>query len=187
MHRLVIAAAIFAANSAFAVPILSIEPNVTLLQKFQTFELSVDISGVVDLYSYQLDIAFNPALLQASAVTEGPFLASGGPTLFTPFTIDNAGGTITFIGGLLLGMVPGVSGSGNLAMLNFTSGGRYGTSPIVISQILLNDSSGNPIVPADPVNGIVGVVPEPATVWLMGAAMSALVLRYRGLSAIKRR
>ena len=184
MHRLVIAFAIVAANSALAAPVLSIEPSITLVQRFQTFELGVDISGVDDLYSYQLDIAFNPSLLQANAVTEGPFLPSGGPTLFTPFMIDNVGGTITFIGGLLLGMVPGVSGSGNLAMLSFTSGARYGTSPIIISQTLLNDSSGNPIVPADPVNGMVKVVPEPASVWLMGAAISALVLRYRRLSAL---
>ena len=58
---------------------------------------------------------------------------------------------------------------------------------LVISEILLNDSGGNPIVPADPVNGIVNVIPEPATVWLMGAGVSALLLRYRRLSALKRR
>jgi len=186
MYRLVIALAIFAVSSALAAPVLSIDPGVTRVSKFQTFELAVDISSVTDLYSYQLDIAFDPDVLQASAVTEGPFLRSGGPTLFTPFMIDNAGGTITFIGGLLLGMVPGVSGSGSLAVLNFTST-TYGTSPIVISEILLNDSGGNPIVPADPVNGIVNVIPEPATVWLMGAGVSALLLRYRRLSALKRR
>src|SRR5271157_4900574 len=60
-----------------------------------TFTVDVNISGVTDLFDYQLDLTFNPSIVSATGVSEGSFLSSGGPTFFLPGTIDNVGGPIT--------------------------------------------------------------------------------------------
>jgi len=54
-----------------------------------TFVVGVNISNVTDLYSFQFDLSFNPAVLQVTSVLEAAFLPSGGPTFFIPGTIDN--------------------------------------------------------------------------------------------------
>jgi hypothetical protein len=38
----------------------------------------------VDLTSWQFDLAFNPIIVQANLVTEGPFMSAFGATLFIP-------------------------------------------------------------------------------------------------------
>lgn len=62
-----------------------------------------------DLYAYSVDIQFNPAVLQAISVTEGPFLATGGSTFFFEGSIDNSTGLISNIAASLLGAVRGAS------------------------------------------------------------------------------
>jgi hypothetical protein len=44
--------------------------------------VDVNISGVTDLYDFQFDLSFNPAVIQATSVLEGKFLLSGGGTTF---------------------------------------------------------------------------------------------------------
>jgi hypothetical protein len=101
----------------------------------------VNISSVTNLFDYQFDLAFNPSVLSATGITEGPFLSTGGSTFFIPGTIDNVGGTITFNADTLLGMVPGVSGNGTLIAFDFTAI-TPGTSPLTIENEILQDSTG---------------------------------------------
>src|SRR5579872_4655605 len=107
--------------SAFADAILSIQPASTSTSPGSTFAVSVDISNVTDLYAFQFDIGFNPATLAGVSVTEGSFLPGGGSTFFIPGFIDNTGGTIAFSADTLIGPIPGVSGSGTLATIDFTA------------------------------------------------------------------
>src|SRR3954470_5892271 len=83
--------------------------------------IPVSISGVLDLFAFQFDLAYDPSVVNLVSISEGPFLPSAGGTFFLPGTIDNVAGTATFISDSLLGPVPGASGSGDLVFLKFVT------------------------------------------------------------------
>jgi general secretion pathway protein D len=139
----------------------------------------VNVTGITDLYAFQFDISFNPAVLSANTVTDGATFSSIG-VFFSPGFIDNVGGTISFIGDSLSGPGPGISTDGTLATITFDTIGN-GTSAIDLANVVLLDSGLNNI--AASVSGAsvtVGSVPEPATFMLLvwGAA-TVLGLRRR--------
>src|SRR3990170_7111111 len=76
-----------------AVPVIS-APIVTV-GVGDTFTIPILIAGAADLTFWQFDLAFNPAIVQANSVTEGPFMSAFGVTLFTPGVIDNTAGLIS--------------------------------------------------------------------------------------------
>jgi general secretion pathway protein D len=150
------------------------------------FTVDVVVSDVVDLFAFQFDVEFDPAIVAATGITEGPFLAGGGPALFIPAAIDNIGGSIDGTVSTLLGVV-GVSGTGVLASVQFISL-AVGVSPISLSGVTLFDLALAPI-DATTVAGAVDVtlpptVPEPSTWVLLGAGF--VVLRQRGYVRVRR-
>jgi len=165
-------------STAFADPILSIQPPSTSVTAGSTFAVDVNISNVSDLFAFQFDIGFTPFILAATAATEASFLPTGGSTLFVPGTIDNTAGTITFNADTLIGAIPGVTGSGTLAVVDFKAL-IAGTSPINIANPLLLDSTLSPITVAvmggasTTVSG--HVVPEPSSLLLLGSGLLAAV------------
>jgi hypothetical protein len=136
--------------------------------------LNVLINGIADLYAYQFSLAFNPALLQLTSVTEGAFLATGGPTFFDGGTVNNAAGTVSFLFDSLIGAVPGVSGSGVLASMQFTTL-TAGVSALTFSDVLFLDATSTDI-PVLALNGSVQVtaVPEPASYALFALGLAGL-------------
>jgi general secretion pathway protein D len=171
---------------AGALPAVSISPPSTIASIGSTVSLDVAISGVADLYAFQFDVTFDPSVLAATDVSEGPFLPGGGATFFIPGIIDNVGGSVAFTADTLLGPVPGVTGDGILATLTFTAVAA-GTSPIALENVILLDS----------VLGLIEVVtdggqvtvPEAATLLLLGSGIVGATLtrlrlrqwRFRGL------
>jgi len=105
-----------------------------------SFTVNVQVTGITDLYAFQFDLSFDPAILSAVSITEGPFLPGGGTTFFIPGTIDNIGGHITFTADTLVGAIPGVTGSGTLATATF-SVNTVGTSAVSPGNVILLDSS----------------------------------------------
>ena len=118
---------------------ISLQPSATTLALGNPLTVDVNVSGVSDLYAFQFDISFNPAVFTASGVTEGA-LFSGIGVFFSPGFIDNTAGTITFIGDSLSGPGPGVSTNGTLATITFNSIGT-GSSSIDLANIILLDSN----------------------------------------------
>src|SRR5579871_2629178 len=86
-----------------------------------TFWVPISIAKAVDLTSWQFDISFNPALLQADSVMEGPFMSSFGATLFVPGVIDNGAGLISLVSDFYTDLPPDPSGTGVLANIEFTA------------------------------------------------------------------
>src|SRR5258707_577143 len=127
---------LFVTLSCFAASagIISVLPSSTVLLGNQV-SVNVNVAGVSDLYAFQFDIAFNSAVLSAVSVAEGGLFSSVG-VFFSPGTIDNAAGTITFIGDFLSGPGPGISTSGTLAQIAFTSIGS-GSSGIDLANVIL--------------------------------------------------
>jgi hypothetical protein len=158
-----------------AVPVVRVQPSLSTPGLGSLFDVSVEVSSVTDLYAFQFDIRFNPAILSGESVMEGSFLPSGGDTSFVPGAIDNSAGTISFTVDSLFDIVPGVSGSGRLAALRFqTLAG--GTSPIDLSRVVLLDSSLADISFIAE-GGTISTVPEPLTIFLFGLSFTFFLRR----------
>jgi len=76
---------------------------------------------VTDLYSWSINLTFDPAVLNVENVTEGPFLKQVHDTVPLPPNIDNAAGFV-FAGAIFMIPLPenGATGSGVLATIVFT-------------------------------------------------------------------
>lgn len=166
-----------------AVPVtLSVQPVSSSIVAGSSETLDINITNVPDLFGFQFDVSFAPGVLSAVSITEGSFLPGGGSTLFLPGGIDNGAGAIAFTADTLLGFVPGVNGSGTLAVLTLTGLGQ-GTSAISLSNVFLLDSSLD-LIPSNILNANLkvtptAVTPEPTTMFLYGTGLAVLALRRR--------
>lgn len=116
------------------------------------FTLDIEIVDVDDLYAcaFTLDYAPYSKQLVARSVTEGDFLQGMGIDTDFVFKIDHFSGEVK-IGNARLGQVPGVSGSGTLATIEFAVT-EAGESPLDLVDIELYDSDGEEIT-SDVANG----------------------------------
>jgi general secretion pathway protein D len=167
-----IAAWVLTSGLSEAAPVtLSVIPPATTVPAGHAVTLDLVVQDVTDLFAYQLDLTFDPAILRADGVTDGGFLTSaGGTSVFGgafALAIDNTTGLVTILDSLL-GPVPpalGASGGGVLASVTF-AGLNAGTSPLGLLNLVLEDSTGN-LLDAAVGSGQVKVtavtgVPEPA-------------------------
>jgi len=172
--------------SASPIPVLDVTPASQSINLGDSFSIDVQAQNVIDLYAFQFDLSFDPSLLQATSVTEDVFLPSGGSTFFIPGTIDNVGGSVTFTADSLIGAISGVSGTGLLAEIGFTTIGA-GASALDLSNVLLLDSAGNSIdaqlaggsATVNPAGSGPTPVPEPASGLLLAGGLATFIRRRR--------
>ena len=153
--------------SAAHAPIVSVTTDAQNYSVGASVAVDVSVSNISDLYGFQFDLNFSPAVLSALSSSEGTFLPTGGSTFFINGTNDNVAGTVSATADTLIGAIPGVSGSGSLAKFLFTAVGQ-GSSGISLANVQLLDSSLNPIS-ANSVNATVSVsaVPIPGSLPLL--------------------
>lgn len=157
---------------ADAVPVVS-APFVTV-GVGDTFTIPISITDAVDLTSWQFDLAFNPAIVQANTAgaTAGALLP--GDWFFTsPGIIDNTNGDI--LGVSAFGSA--FSGSGVIADVEFTALSP-GVSPLTFSNVFLNLlDSGFEIDNGQITVTGTAAVPEPATLMLLTSGLGLLGMR----------
>lgn len=124
---------------------LRVEPKLVSAYPGDVFSIDITIELVEDLYAFEFKLGFEPGgrILAVDSVQEGGFLKSGGDTFFVwkTYAIDG----YVLVGGTLLYDVPGVSGSGVLATINFYVV-EAGECPLTLFDTVLIDSNLNEIV-----------------------------------------
>src|SRR5947209_14153276 len=131
-------------TAARAAPVVSLQTAPSPALPGSSFNLTISVEEVVDLYAFQFELSYAPTLLAASAINEGPFLAQGGTTIFLPGAIENDQGRIGSTVDTLVGVVPGVSGNGVLATVLFQMLAAD-TGPVTLSNVILLNSRLQPI------------------------------------------
>ena len=161
------------AMPAWAVPTFSL----TASQTGDVLEVDVWSTALADLYAWQFSLNFDPAVLQATSVSEGPLLATGGATFFDPGTTDKVGGLLSFVFDTLLGPGSGVTGDGVLAVILFDVQQSHVFATLSFSDVLALDSGLNEL----PVQaqGLRTELPEPGMLALLGIGLVALTLGVR--------
>lgn len=157
--------------------LISITPSFSTVGVGDTFSVNVHVDQAVDLTSWQFDLKYNPLLLRAESVMEGPFLNSFGTTSFLPGVIDNSTGDITLVSNAFVDFGPLPNGNGELSIVHFKALG-LGVSPLDLQNLFLNFNSG-----VNSTNASISVVPIPGTAILMGAGCVLLLIVW----AIQRR
>jgi len=85
----------------------------------QIIAVSLNVSDVTGLRTWQTQVNFNSSHLECINATEGEFLKNVGEPLFDDGTIDNMQGSIGPINSTLLESGQGMNGSGRLAIIYF--------------------------------------------------------------------
>ena len=125
-----------------------------------TFTLNLNAEKVADLAGWQVDIAFDPDVLEAVEVIEGGFLkVENGNTFFLQGTIDNTAGKITGISAALISE-SGVSGTGPLLSVTFMAKAG-GETQVTLENFEFGSITGD-IIPAVPPNITIIVGDYPA-------------------------
>lgn len=152
----------------------------------QSFQLGVSASGFSDLYAYQFDISFDPALFKAIGAVQGSFLSTAGSSFFDGGSIDNVAGTISFIFESLIGPGAGAVGDGELLQLTFEAIGPVNTAGnFSINSFSALDSSLAAIDVA--LVGRAVAIPEPSVLATALLAVGMLLATRTGVTAIPRR
>ncbi len=171
---LVILLAGFTVAPAMAAPILTVSPAAATVGLGTTIWVDVNIADVADLSSFDVILTFDPLVVNAAQTKLGNFLAS--PTFFFSDILDNSLGQVSGVG-VELGAVPGVTGSGTLFSVQFAAM-NFGTSPLgyELAQLLNSELE---FMKVETSPGSLQVVPEPATLTLVGFGVFGAVVRAR--------
>lgn len=165
---------------AQALPTLTLSAPDTSVAVGDEIHIAVDISGIEDLYGFNLSMVYDPAKVGFLSVTEGTFLSNVNTTYFIP-GVDDGLGSVAYSGAALIGPIAGASGGGNL--LNFVfKGTGPGLALFSLADLLFIDSAFGDIAVDGTtlsvrIEGEPGDVPEPASLALMLAGALALTAR----------
>jgi hypothetical protein len=99
--------------SAWAAPVTVVSTLAPVVEG-STFDIDVRVTEAADLYAFQFDLLFDPAVVSILSVAQGGFLPLVGETVPLLGTIDNAAGSVEAVADTLVGPLPGASGDGLL-------------------------------------------------------------------------
>ena len=116
-----------------------IEPAHLVVSLNETFSIQVVIEGGDDVVAFQLELSYDPSILQVTESTEGDFLGSTGRSVMpVGLKVDNEQGKVIF-GAVSFGEATGPSGMGVLASITCVAQGE-GCSLLQLLDIQVLDS-----------------------------------------------
>ena len=122
--------------TATSTPTVAVVPQfVPIMNINETFTLNVTVTDAESMYGVGIDgfeirLEYNSTILEATNLTEGPFLRSFGETFIAQSNITD--GQVWFTEVLLTSVGEGATGSGVLLTVNFTVAGT-GVSPLYLT------------------------------------------------------
>ena len=183
---------------------IALTPAVSTVTQGDTLTLSVDVTGASDLFLFQFGVLFDPLIFSALEPLTGSFLDTSAAFFNSgcPFNLCSAPlGTVTEISGFGPLTNP-LATIGTLATLSFTAITSTALTPSFFSLTfggtgdglfqLIDDPSGPVFFPLDFTNSgatvtvnastAPPVVPEPATLLLVGSGLAVAIRKRRRLA-----
>jgi hypothetical protein len=162
-------------------PTISVSPStIEVPETDVSFLVNITITNAVNVRAWNMKVTWDAEILEITSINEGNFLNSVGPTAFVvaaPPLLPNSNdfylGEIPNLS-CELTIVQGATGSGVLAMLNFTSLSA-GTCAIMLEDIVLNGLTGEMIIEHNVSDGQVNVIPEFQT-WILFPIISTMAI-----------
>ena len=126
-------------------PSIKITPSTQIVLIGEPFAIDVMVDPVgLHTAGLQFNLNYNSSIVTVNSVTEGDFLNQNGvSTFFNPGTIDNIGGFLTNVYGVILGH-ENVTTSGTFATISMTANSP-GFSPLDLSNIIVCHPNGSSI------------------------------------------
>jgi hypothetical protein len=136
---------------------INITPSTQKVNIGDTFTINIDVDPAGQATAgVQFNLHFNGYIVNVNSVSEGNFLKQGGAkTIFNAGTIDNIGGTITYVYGFIITEKANVTNPGTFVSINMTAKAN-GFSPLDLSNVVISDPDGAAI-PGSINNGSVTV------------------------------
>lgn len=108
-------------GAADAVPVLAIEPLLSIAAVGETFTIDLTVGNmIIDLYSWQVQLVFDSAALEAVKAIQGPYLKATGHATIWLSRLNNTAGTILMGASFAPPFPPsGATGNGTLASITF--------------------------------------------------------------------
>lgn len=155
---------------------IALVPSALTVAVGATFTVDVVVTSVDGAEVLDVQVSFDPTLVHALGASEGEYMAQQNPDFPMPFgnLFDNTNGLLSYT---ITRLGPNVStGSGTAATLTFECQAQGVTT--LDYAVALSDQAGATIASGtgsvDVQQGEGGVVPEPMTLALVGAALTAL-------------
>jgi len=149
---------------------VSIQPASKTVALSATFTTTIEIAQVNNLGGFELEVDFDPLLLQANSVILGSFLGSTGRTVFPlASTINNTTGLIEFAATTLGASPPGPNGTGVLMTIVWTATSTLSSTAIahlILQNVQVTQPNGT-VIPVSLQHGAVTIslpVPQNTTV-----------------------
>jgi len=134
---------------------LSINPLQKEVHINESFLIDMDVSTDAEVFAVELEIRFNPLILEVQSVKEDSFLKKDGTSTFPIIEFNNSEGKITYAS-TRFGTQVGVSGEGTLININFTSI-KKGNTFLSINESKLIDANIQEILGVETRDGFVEV------------------------------
>jgi len=122
---------------AFPETIVAVDPEINVAAPGESFDVNVTVTNVTDLYAFDINMTFNPSILNCTGVEEGAFLKQAGATWWFEPDIRNDKGYVLFGNSLFPAPSAGANGNGTLATITFKVLAE-GTSSLDFSMTALN-------------------------------------------------
>jgi PKD repeat protein len=142
-----------------------IDPPLSQVAPGETFTVTVEVEGAVDLVGYEFSLDFDPDVVEVTGVMDDGFLGAEPDVVLGP---DYDVGTVTFAAFMDPPYDGGATGDGTLAVISLTAVGTGG-SPLDLNGVALFDADSEEIVPIvmdGAVNSAVTLEVVPAERWI---------------------
>jgi hypothetical protein len=134
---------------------MQVQPALKFMQENHIINISINIIPTQAIRAYELQMSFNPSILQVISVEQGDFFQDYN-TYYSSGTIDNVNGRVTKLYGLVLGQ-GSITEAGTILIIHCNTTGLGLTSIIINKTGITNDTK---YVPLTVMNGAIQVYGE---------------------------